>query len=129
MKTIWLRAQERLSQNESFHVEEKDDILNRYLSIRIRPVQPQKSGPVGGGNARAVAEYVLQALLLLCQAGNRSPRGSTAAVVGLGNVGHRVADWLTEMGMSVRACDPPLAEQGYEGPYELEPLDAVLDAD
>lgn len=82
-----------------------------------------------GCNARAVAEYVLQALLLLCQAGNRSPRGSTAAVVGLGNVGHRVADWLTEMGMSVRACDPPLAEQGYEGPYELEPLDAVLDAD
>ena len=82
-----------------------------------------------GCNARAVAEYVLQAVLRLCQAGNRSPLGATAAVVGLGNVGHRVADWLSDLGMTVRACDPPLAEQGYGGPYELEPLDAMLDAD
>ena len=35
-----------------------------------------------GCNARAVAEYVLQAVLLLCQAGNRSPRGASVAVVG-----------------------------------------------
>lgn len=82
-----------------------------------------------GCNARAVAEYVLQAVLLLCQARHRSPLGATVAVVGLGNVGHRVADWLTDLGMNVRACDPPLAEKGYTGPYELEPLDAMLDAD
>ena len=82
-----------------------------------------------GCNARAVAEYVLQAVLLLCQARNRSPVGATVAVVGLGNVGHRVADWLTDLGMNVRACDPPLAAQGYTGPYQLEPLDAMLDAD
>ncbi|MGJ3257463.1 MAG: 4-phosphoerythronate dehydrogenase [Alcanivorax sp.] len=82
-----------------------------------------------GCNARAVAEYVLQAVLLLCEAGNRSPRGATAAVVGLGNVGLQVADWLTDLGMKVRACDPPLAGQGYAGPYRLEPLDAMLDAD
>ena len=82
-----------------------------------------------GCNARAVAEYVLQAVLLLCLAGNRSPRGASVSVVGLGNVGHRVADWLADLGMQVRACDPPLAEQGYSGPYRLESLDAILDAD
>ena len=82
-----------------------------------------------GCNARAVAEYVLQAVLLLCQARDRSPQGASVAVVGLGNVGHRVADWLADLGMTGRACDPPLAEQGYQGPYKLEPLDAMLDAD
>ncbi len=82
-----------------------------------------------GCNARAVAEYVLQAVLLMCRDADQSVQGRTAAVVGMGNVGSRVADWLTDLGMTVHACDPPLAEQGYAGPYVLEPLDAILEAD
>lgn len=82
-----------------------------------------------GCNARAVAEYVLQAALLLCRQQQRTLRGTRAAVIGLGNVGRRVAQWLQAVGMTVRVCDPPLAEQGYTGPWALESLDALLDAD
>ena len=45
-----------------------------------------------GCNARAVAEYVLQSVLLLCAAQGRCPRETRVAVVGLGNVGRHVAD-------------------------------------
>ena len=79
-----------------------------------------------GCNARAVAEYVLQAVLLLCQQRQCSPVGLTAGVVGMGNVGARVADWLTALGMRVRVCDPPLQRQGIAG---LEAIDALLDCD
>jgi len=82
-----------------------------------------------GCNARAVAEYVLQAVLLLCAAQGRSPQETSVAVVGLGNVGRRVADWLGALGMTVHGCDPLLERAGYAGPVPLAPLDQVLDAD
>jgi len=82
-----------------------------------------------GCNARAVAEYVLQSVLLLCAAQGRCPRETRVAVVGLGNVGRRVADWLGALGMTVRGCDPLLERAGYTGPVSLAPLDQVLDAD
>ncbi|MCG8392494.1 MAG: 4-phosphoerythronate dehydrogenase [Pseudomonadales bacterium] len=82
-----------------------------------------------GCNARAVAEYVLQASLLLADAGSRPLKGRTAAVVGLGNVGSRVADWLTALGIEVVACDPPLARQGPTVSCPLVPLDEALQAD
>lgn len=82
-----------------------------------------------GCNARAVAEYVLQAVLLLCAAQGRSPQETSVAVVGLGNVGRRVADWLGALGMTVHGCDPLLERAGYAGPVPLAPMDQVLDAD
>ena len=82
-----------------------------------------------GCNARAVAEYVLQSVLLLCAAQGRCPRETRVAVVGLGNVGRRVADWLGALGMTVHGCDPLLERAGYAGPVSLAPLDQVLDAD
>ena len=75
-----------------------------------------------GCNARAVAEYVLQAVLLLCAAQGRSPQKTRVAVVGLGNVGRRVADWLGALGMTVQGCDPLLERAGYAGPVPLAPL-------
>ncbi|EUC71382.1 2-hydroxyacid dehydrogenase [Alcanivorax sp. 97CO-5] len=82
-----------------------------------------------GCNARAVAEYVLQAVLLLCARQGREVQGARVAVVGLGNVGRRVADWLSALGIEVRGCDPLLDAQGYAGPVALAPLDDLLDAD
>jgi erythronate-4-phosphate dehydrogenase len=82
-----------------------------------------------GCNARAVAEYVLQAVLLLCAAQGRSPQKTRVAVVGLGNVGRRVADWLGALGMTVQGCDPLLERAGYAGPVPLAPLDQLLQAD
>lgn len=82
-----------------------------------------------GCNARAVAEYVLQALLLVCQRQGRSAASLSVGVVGLGNVGRRVADWLMALGLTVRVCDPPLAAQGNDTGYLLEPMVEMLGCD
>lgn len=82
-----------------------------------------------GCNARAVVEYVLQALLLACQARGRALRDSRVGIVGLGNVGGRLAFWLRALGVEVLACDPPLARAGAATPVPLVPLEQVLEAE
>ncbi len=82
-----------------------------------------------GCNARAVAEYVLQALLLACRQQQRSLRDSRVGIVGLGNVGRRVADWLLALGVEVLACDPPLQRTGADTIVPLVDLEQVLEAD
>ncbi|HEX5676670.1 MAG TPA: 4-phosphoerythronate dehydrogenase [Alcanivorax sp.] len=79
-----------------------------------------------GCNARAVAEYVLQALLMASQHYDRPLRGSTVGVVGLGNVGGLVAAWLRALGVEVLGCDPPLARAGRVPSVSL---DEALSAD
>ncbi len=73
-----------------------------------------------GCNARAVAEYVLQALLMASQHHGRPLRESTVGVIGLGNVGGRVAAWLRALGVGVLGCDPPLARAGAVRSVSLE---------
>ncbi|WP_232802321.1 4-phosphoerythronate dehydrogenase [Alloalcanivorax mobilis] len=82
-----------------------------------------------GCNARGVAEYVLQALLLACQRQGRELRNSRVGLAGLGNVGARVALWLRELGVQVIASDPPLARAGVSTPVPLASLEQVLEAD
>lgn len=82
-----------------------------------------------GCNARAVAEYVLQALLLACREQGRTLRDSRVGIVGLGNVGGRLAGWLTDLGVEVLACDPPLQRAGAATPVPLTTLERVLEAD
>lgn len=79
-----------------------------------------------GCNARAVAEYVLQSVLLLCKKRQCSPVGLSAGIVGMGNVGGRVVDWLRALGMTIRVCDPLLARKGVAG---LGTIDEVLECD
>ncbi len=82
-----------------------------------------------GCNARAVAEYVLQALLLVSQGQGRRAADLSVGVVGMGNVGSRVARWLSALGLEVKACDPPLAARGQTAAFSLEPLSAMLECD
>lgn len=82
-----------------------------------------------GCNARAVAEYVLQALLLASQRQGKALRESRVGLVGLGNVGGLVANWLQALGVEVVASDPPLQRRGVPAPAPLMDLDAVLEAD
>ncbi len=79
-----------------------------------------------GCNARAVAEYVLQALLMASRHHGRTLRGSTVGVIGLGNVGGLVASWLGALGVEVLGCDPPLARAGRVSSVSL---DEALSAD
>jgi erythronate-4-phosphate dehydrogenase len=79
-----------------------------------------------GSNATSAAEYVVSALLL---AGREESglAGRRVGIVGCGNVGSRVRDRLTALGMHCMINDPPLKAQG--GHDDYVELDAILDAD
>jgi erythronate-4-phosphate dehydrogenase len=80
-----------------------------------------------GSNANSVKEYVLAALLTLARRGGFPLRGKTLGVVGVGNVGGRVAAIGRALGMRVLENDPPLARQGGGGRFL--PLDSLMEAD
>ncbi|HHN46554.1 MAG TPA: 4-phosphoerythronate dehydrogenase [Planctomycetes bacterium] len=77
-----------------------------------------------GSNALSVAEYVTAALLELCAAGILKPPAVTVAVIGVGNVGGRVAAKLDALGFPSLLNDPPLAEA--TGDKKYRPLDEIL---
>jgi len=80
-----------------------------------------------GSNANSVREYVLAALLALARRRGFALRGRSLGVVGVGNVGSRVAAVGRALGMTVLLNDPPRAR--VEGGREFLPLDALMDAD
>jgi len=79
-----------------------------------------------GCNADSTAQYTLAMIALACERLGRVLTGLTAAVIGRGNVGSRVQVLLQELGLSVLANDPPLADAGESG---LAPLDQALAQD
>ncbi len=83
-----------------------------------------------GCNARAVAEWVIAALLRICHAQRRDWRELRCAVIGYGNVGRRVAELLGALALDCLVCDPPLAESGGVAPAGgFVDLDTALDCD
>jgi erythronate-4-phosphate dehydrogenase len=80
-----------------------------------------------GSNANSVKEYVLAALLTLARRGGFSLRGKTLGVVGVGNVGGRVAAMARALGMTVLENDPPRAREAGAGRFL--PLDDLMGAD
>ena len=77
-----------------------------------------------GCNANAVAEYVTTALSLLARKRAALLPGLTLGIIGLGQVGSRVASKATILGLRILRNDPPLALQ--TGSSEFLPLDALL---
>lgn len=71
-----------------------------------------------GGNARAVAEYVLAALLALHE---RKPQGPVG-IIGYGNTGGSLARLLEVLGIDYLVNDPPLQQSGMRGDIEFVPL-------
>jgi erythronate-4-phosphate dehydrogenase len=80
-----------------------------------------------GSNATSAAEYVVSALLALAAQQGFDPAGKTVGIIGCGNVGSRVRDKLSALGMDCLVNDPPLQAQG--GHDDFVTLDAVLQAD
>lgn len=73
-----------------------------------------------GCNAGAVLQYV-QSVIYSWSRDNDSPvSGLTLGVVGLGEIGSRVAAWARGVGMTVLANDPPKADAGMSGLVSLE---------
>jgi erythronate-4-phosphate dehydrogenase len=62
-----------------------------------------------GSNAISVVEYVLASLLWTAVRKGESLRGKTMGIVGIGNIGSRLAARLSAFGMRVLKNDPPLA--------------------
>jgi len=79
-----------------------------------------------GCNADSTAQYTLAMIALACERLGRGLTGLTAAVIGCGNVGSRVKALLQQLGLSVVANDPPLADAGKSG---LVPLEQALAQD
>ena len=61
-----------------------------------------------GSNANSAAEYIIAALLEVGCRHNIQLEGKSIGVIGVGNVGSRVARKCEALGMNVRRNDPPL---------------------
>lgn len=97
-----------------------DHVDLEYLASRGIPFA---SAP--GSNANSVAEYVFAALLELAADNDGRPlAGRTLGIVGVGNVGSRVAAMARALGMRAVLNDPPRARR--EGPGAFVELGVLL---
>ena len=70
-----------------------------------------------GCNASSVAQYMRASLLLLQQEKGFRLEGKTLGVIGVGNVGSKVAKVGQELGMKVLLNDPPREEKEADGGF------------
>ena len=80
-----------------------------------------------GANANSVKEYVVAALLAFAARRNIELSGKTLSVIGVGNIGSRVAEAGRALGMHVLENDPPLARS--TGDSRFVTLEEALPAD
>ncbi len=80
-----------------------------------------------GSNAESVAEYIVAALLVLAERMNTTLAGKSLGIVGVGNVGSRVARNAKALGMQVLLNDPPLKQATGDTRYLT--LEETLQAD
>ena len=80
-----------------------------------------------GSNANSVAEYVVAALLAIGKKHKITLAGKSIGIIGVGNVGSRVAAKCKALGMDVLLNDPPLQRQTGDDKYL--PLDDLLGCD
>jgi len=81
-----------------------------------------------GSNATSVVEYVLASLLWTAVRKKVSLRGKTVGIVGVGNIGSRLAGRLPALGMRVLKNDPPLQAAAEEAgkAHDFVSLEQVL---
>jgi erythronate-4-phosphate dehydrogenase len=80
-----------------------------------------------GSNANSVAEYVTAGLLSVAKKNNIILEGKSIGIIGVGNVGSKVATKTAAMGMKVFLNDPPL--QRSTGDKKYVPLEELLGCD
>ena len=84
-------------------------------------------GYAEGCNANSVSEYIVTALHVIAHGRNWRLKDKSLAVIGVGNVGSRVAKKARALGMNVLLCDPPLRDAAGDLRYLL--FNDVLGAD
>jgi len=70
-----------------------------------------------GSNANSAAEYIIAGLLEIEDKLNINLEGKSIGIVGVGNVGSKVASKCAALGMEVRLNDPPLQRQTGDAKY------------
>jgi len=80
-----------------------------------------------GCNATSAAEYVVSSVLALAERDGFDPADKSVGIIGCGNVGSRVSQKLTALGMRCLVNDPPLKAQGRH--EEFVELDEIFKAD
>ena len=80
-----------------------------------------------GSNANSAAEYVIAGLLEASQKCDINLEDQSIGIIGVGNVGSRVAKKCAALGMRIYLNDPPLQRQTGEGKYL--PLQELYDCD
>lgn len=81
-----------------------------------------------GSNANSVSEYITEVLLMLAREKGKPLSQSVLAIVGVGNVGSRVAKKAEALGMTVLRNDPPKARETND-PIYLAQEEALARAD
>lgn len=77
-----------------------------------------------GCNSGSVRQYIASVLVTLAHRYHLTPEDMTLGVVGVGNVGKKVARMASALGMKVLLNDPPRAQK--EGPDSFVSLEKVL---
>ena len=80
-----------------------------------------------GCNAGAVLQYVQSVVYEWARETNTPVEGLVMGVVGVGEIGSRVAEWASSAGMRLLLNDPPRAARGDSGFVELSELAAKCD--
>ena len=80
-----------------------------------------------GSNANSAAEYVIAGLLEIGQKYDLDLEGKSIGIIGVGNVGGRVAKKCAALGMRLFLNDPPLQRQTGDAKYL--PLKELFDCD
>lgn len=80
-----------------------------------------------GCNAESASEYVLSAALAVLQQRRSGLSGLSVGIIGCGNVGSRVLEKFTALGLHCLINDPPRAR--VEGRHDFVDLDTALGAD
>jgi erythronate-4-phosphate dehydrogenase len=80
-----------------------------------------------GSNANSVAEYIVAALLSVAKKQKIILKAKSIGVIGVGNVGSKVAKKCAALGMKPVLNDPPLARQ--TGDPKYRPLPELFDCD
>jgi erythronate-4-phosphate dehydrogenase len=80
-----------------------------------------------GSNARSVAEYVLSSLLVTAELNEFILTDKTVGIIGFGQVGSRLKQFMDVLGVKCLLNDPPRAE--YDSDVNYVELEQVLEAD
>ncbi|MDD5458763.1 MAG: 4-phosphoerythronate dehydrogenase [Phycisphaerae bacterium] len=99
-----------------------DHVDTAYLQNRVIGFA---SAP--GSNANSVAEYVIASLLQLAEKYDFRLEGKSIGIIGVGNVGSKVAAKCAALGMRTVLNDPPLGRK--TGDKRYRPLKEVFDCD